>query len=449
MNTGKLVVIGGDAAGMSAASKVRREHPDREIVVFERGRHTSYAACGMPYFIAGQVESSDRLIARRPEVFREKQNIDVRTLHEVLEIDTEQRRVQVRDLEQEATFWEDWDHLLIATGASPIVPDLPNIDAEGIFSLSTLQSGIEVFEYVESRSPGKAVVVGGGYIGIEMAEALLERGLEVALIDMAPEVMVSMDADIAESISQAMRDAGVSVFLREKLERFETNSNGTLRAVVTDRQTLEADLVILGIGVRPNSELAEAAGIELGANGAIKVNKRLETSVPRVWAAGDCAESFHLVKDSQVFIALGTVANKHGLVAGINISGGTMEFPGVLGTAITRFQDLEISRTGLSEKEAEEIGMPFRARTIDALTRSHYFPGSAKVKVKLLAEEATGRLLGGQIVGGKGAAKRIDTIAAAITARLTAEQLVYMDLSYAPPFSPVWDPVQTAARTLL
>ena len=449
MNTGKLVVIGGDAAGMSAASKVRREHPDREIVVFERGRHTSYAACGMPYFIAGQVESSDRLIARRPEVFREKQNIDVRTLHEVLAIDTEQRRVQVRDLEQESTFWEDWDHLLIATGASPIVPDLPNIDAEGIFSLSTLQSGIEVFEYVESRSPGKAVVVGGGYIGIEMAEALLERGLEVALIDMAPEVMVSMDADIAESISQTMRDAGVSVFLREKLERFETNSNGTLRAVVTDRQTLEADLVILGIGVRPNSELAEAAGIELGANGAIKVNKRLETSVPRVWAAGDCAESFHLVKDRQVFIALGTVANKHGLVAGINISGGTMEFPGVLGTAITRFQDLEISRTGLSEKEAEEIGIPFRARTIDALTRSHYFPGSAKVKVKLLAEEATGRLLGGQIVGGQGAAKRIDTIAAAITARLTAEQLVYMDLSYAPPFSPVWDPVQTAARTLL
>jgi NADPH-dependent 2,4-dienoyl-CoA reductase/sulfur reductase-like enzyme len=449
MNTGKLVVIGGDAAGMSAASKVRREHPDREIVVFERGRHTSYAACGMPYFIAGQVESSDRLIARRPEVFREKQNIDVRTLHEVLEIDTEQRRVRVRDLERETTFWEDWDHLLIATGASPIVPDLPNIDAEGIFSLSTLQSGIDVFEYVETRNPGRAVVVGGGYIGIEMAEALLERGLEVALIDMAPEVMVSMDADVAEAISQAMRDAGVSVFLREKLERFEADSKGTLRAVVTDRQTLEADLVILGIGVRPNAELAEAAGIELGANGAIKVNKRLETSVPRVWAAGDCAESFHLVKERQVFIALGTVANKHGLVAGINISGGTMEFPGVLGTAITRFQDLEISRTGLSEREAEEIGIPFRAKTVDALTRSHYFPGTAKVKVKLLAEEATGRLLGGQIVGGKGAAKRIDTIAAAITARLTAEQLVYMDLSYAPPFSPVWDPVQTAARTLV
>ncbi|MCA1789897.1 MAG: FAD-dependent oxidoreductase, partial [Thioalkalivibrio sp.] len=382
MNTGKLVVIGGDAAGMSAASKVRREHPDREIVVFERGPHTSYAACGMPYFIASQVKSSDRLIARRPEVFREKQNIDVRTLHEVLEIDTEQRRVKVRDLQQDTIFWEGWDDLLIATGASPIVPDLPNIEAEGIFSLSTLQSGIDVFEYVEAHKPAKAVIVGGGYIGIEMAEALLERGMEVALIDMAPEVMVSMDSDVAESISQAMREAGVSVFLREKLERFEADSDGRLRAVVTDRQTLKADLVILGIGVRPNAELAEAAGIDLGADGAIKVNKRLETSVPHVWAAGDCAESFHLVKERQVFIALGTVANKHGLVAGINISGEMTEFPGVLGTAITRFQDLEISRTGLSESEAEEIGIRFRAKTIDALTRSHYFPGTAKVRVK-------------------------------------------------------------------
>ncbi len=449
MSKRKLVVIGGDAAGMSAASKVRREHPDREIVVFELGRHTSYAACGMPYFIAGQVESSDHLIARRPEVFRERQNIDVRTRHEVLEIDTAKRRVKVRNLEQGTTFWESWDDLLIATGASPIVPDLPNINAEGIFSLSHLQSGIDVFEYMEAHRPGKAVVVGGGYIGIEMAEALLERGLEVALIDMAPEVMVSMDVDIAGSISQAMKDAGVSVFLGEKLERFETDSRGRLSAVVTDRQTLEAELVILGIGIRPNTRLAKAADIELGANGAIKVNKRLETTVPHVWAAGDCAESFHLVKEEQVFIALGTVANKQGLVAGINISGGTMEFPGVLGTAITRFRDLEISRTGLSEKEAKEIGIRFRVKTIDALTRSHYFPGSAKLRVKLVVEDGTGRLLGGQIVGGNGAAKRIDTLAVAITARLTAEQLVYLDLAYAPPFSPVWDPVQTAARTLV
>lgn len=448
MSNRKLVVIGGDAAGMSAASKVRREHPEREIVVFERGAHTSYAACGMPYFIAGQVQSSERLIARKPEVFRDRQNIDVRTRHEVLEIDTERRYVSVRDLERDVIFEESWDDLLIATGASPVVPDLPNVDAEGIFSLSTLQSGIDVFEYVQAHRPAKAVIIGGGYIGIEMAEALLDRGMQVALIDMAPEVMVTMDPDIAASISGAMRDAGIGVFLDEKLERFETAPDGKLRAVVTNRRTLEADLVILGIGIRPNASLAEAAGIALGDSGAIRVNQRLETSAPNVWAAGDCAESFHRIKEKPVFIALGTVANKHGLVAGINISGTPMEFPGVLGTAITRFRDLEIARTGLSEKEAEAIGIPFRARTIEALTRSHYFPGAAKLKVKLLVEDQTGRLLGGQIVGGSGAGKRIDTLAAALTAGMTAEQLAYLDLAYAPPFSPVWDPVQTAARTL-
>jgi NADPH-dependent 2,4-dienoyl-CoA reductase/sulfur reductase-like enzyme len=449
MNQPKLVVIGGDAAGMSAASKVRREHPDREIVVFERGRHTSYAACGMPYYIAGQVQSVEQLIARSPEAFREKQRIDVRTRHEVTGIDIPGKRIRVRNLESGEGFWESWDDLLIATGASPIVPDLPGLDAEGVFGLSHLQSGIDVFEYVRERQPRSAVVVGGGYVGIEMAEALLERGMKVALVDMAPQPMTTLDPDMAALISDAMRESGVEVFLEEALEGVETDTNGRVRAVLTVQRRLEADIVILGIGIRPNSELAEAAGLELGADRAIRVNGRLETSAPRVWAAGDCAESFHLVKRHPVFIALGTVANKHGLVAGINLSGGTMEFPGVLGTAITKFRDLEISRTGLSEREAKELGIAYRTRTVEALTRSHYYPGAAKLNVKLVVEKATGRLLGGQIVGRNGAAKRIDTIATAIAAGMTAEQLVYLDLSYAPPFSPVWDPVQTAARTLV
>lgn len=448
MHERKLVVIGGDAAGMSAASKVRREHPDREIVVFERGRHTSYAACGMPYFIAGMVGSSEKLIARRPEVFREKQRIDVRIRHEVVQIDLAGKRVRVHDLDRDGTFWESWDDLLIATGASPIVPDLPNVHAEGVFSLSSLQSGIDVFEDMQRHPPRRAVIVGGGYIGIELAEALLERGVEVALIDMAPQVMTTLDPDMAEGIVQAMQDAGIRVFLEEKLERLGQDDSGRVRSVVTDRRSLDADLVILGLGIRPNAQLAHDAGIELGESGAIRVNRRMQTSAPDVWAAGDCAESFHLVKEQPAFIALGTVANKHGLVAGINLSGASQEFPGVLGTAITRFQDLEIARTGLSEKEARELGIPHRSQTIDALTRSHYFPGAGKIKVKLVVAEDTGRLLGGQIVGAGGAGKRIDTLATAIAARMTAEQLVYLDLSYAPPFSPVWDPVQTAARTL-
>jgi len=444
----KLVVIGGDAAGMSAASKVRRTQKDREIVVFERGRHTSYAACGMPYYIAGQVSDVDRLIARKPEVFRKNQNIDVRIRHEVIRIDAEGRYVVVRDLEKETEFRESWDELLIATGARPVRPDLPGMDAEGVFSLSILQTGIDVYKFIEKNKPKKAVIVGGGYIGIEMAEALLARGMEVSLVDMAPQVMPTMDGEMASLISDYMRDEGVDVHLEEKLERLEQDGSGRVKAVVTDRQTHPADVVITGIGVQPNSGLAKEAGLELGVRDAIRVDKRMQASVPDIWAAGDCAESHHLITGEPTFIALGTVANKHGLVAGTNISGGDAEFPGVLGTAITKFNDMEIARTGLSEKEAESLGHTFKTATIEARTRSGYYPGSASITVKLVAEEATGRLLGGQIVGMQGAGKRIDTIATALTAGMTAQNIMDLDLSYAPPFSPVWDPVQIAARKL-
>ena len=444
----KLVVIGGDAAGMSAASKVRRTQKDREIVVFERGRHTSYAACGMPYYIAGQVSDVDRLIARKPEVFRKNQNIDVRIRHEVIRIDAEGRYVVVRDLEKETEFRESWDELLIATGARPVRPDLPGMDAEGVFSLSILQTGIDVYKFIEKNKPKKAVIVGGGYIGIEMAEALLARGMEVSLVDMAPQVMPTMDGEMASLISDYMRDEGVDVHLEEKLERLEQDGSGRVKAVVTDRQTHPADVVITGIGVQPNSGLAKEAGLELGVRDAIRVDKRMQASVPDIWAAGDCAESHHLITGEPTFIALGTVANKHGVVAGTNISGGDAEFPGVLGTAITKFNDMEIARTGLSEKEAKSLGRKYKTATIEARTRSGYYPGSASITVKLVAEEASGRLLGGQIVGMQGAGKRIDTIATALTAGMTARNIMDLDLSYAPPFSPVWDPVQIAARKL-
>ena len=447
-NSDRLVVIGGDAAGMSAASKVRRVQKDREIVVFERGYHTSYAACGMPYYIAGQVEDSDRLIARKPEVFRKKQNIDVRVRHEVIRIDTTDKIVVVNDLEKGEEFREGYGELLIATGAIPVKPDLPGMDAKGVFSLSILQTGIEVYKYIESIKPQTAVIVGGGYIGIEMAEALLERGMKVSLVDMAPQVMTTMDPDMAGLITDYMRKEGVEVYLEEKLERLEVGSGGRVDAVVTDKQTLEADLVITGMGVRPNSGLVKDAGIETGVREAIRINKKMQTTVPGVWAAGDCAESYHLITGEPTFIALGTVANKHGLTAGTNISGGDVEFPGVLGTAITKFNDMEIARTGLSEKEAESLGRKFRSASIEARTRAGYYPGSDKITVKLLADAKTNQLLGGQIVGMQGAGKRIDTIATALTAGMTARNIMDLDLSYAPPFSPVWDPVQIAARKL-
>ena len=449
VNKKKLIVIGGDAAGMTAASKVRREQPEREIVVFERGSHTSYSACGMPYYIGGLVESEENLIARKPEVFRQKQNIDVRIRHEVLKIDTKDKRVLVKQLDNDKEFWEDWDDLLIATGASPIIPDIENINTDGVFALSTLQSGIDVFRFIEEKKPAKAVIVGGGYIGIEMAEAFLERSMEVKLIDMAPQLMNTLDKDMADLILEYMVEQGMEVYLEEKLAKFEAHPNGRIKSVVTNKQTIDADIVILGIGIKPNSEIAANAGIKLGVNNAIKVNKRLETTTPHIWAAGDCAESFHLITGKQTHIALGTVASKHGLVAGINLNGGKAEFTGVLGTAITKFKEMEISRTGLSEKEAKELGIDFHTETITSVSPAGYYPGSEKISVKLLIDKASRRILGGQIIGFKATAKRIDTIVTAIFSSLTIEDIINLDLAYAPPFSTVWDPVQIAARKLV
>jgi len=446
MTSGKLIIIGGDAAGMTAASKVRREQPEREIIVFERGNHTSYAACGMPYYIGGQVESGKHLIVRRPEVFRQKQNIDVRIRHEVMEIDLRKKRIKVKNFDEEKDFWETWEDLLIATGASPIVPKMENIDAGGVFALSTLQSGMDVFNFIKENNPARAVVVGGGYIGIEMAEALLNRSMDVTLIDMAPQLMATLDKDMADLILEHMTEQQVKVFLEEKLVKFEKNAKGRVKSVITDKQIIPADIVILGMGIKPNTEFATRAGIKLGAGDAIQVNKRLETSASNIWAAGDCAESFHLVTRKQVHVALGTVANKHGLVAGINISGGSIEFPGVLGTAITKFKEMEIARTGLSEKEAKELGVNYEAETITSVTPAGYYPGSEKISVKLLVDQQSKCILGGQIVGFAGAGKRIDIVATSITARLTAQQLIDLDLAYAPPFSNAWDPVQIAAR---
>lgn len=449
MNKRKLVVIGGDAAGMTAASKIRRVQPEREIVVFERGNHTSYAACGMPYYIGGLIDSEENLIVRKPEVFRKKQHIDVRIRHEVTEIDTVKKRVKVRNIDKNMDFWETWDDLLIATGASPVVPQSENIDAPGIFSLSTLQSGINVNNFINENKPAKAVIVGGGYIGIEMAEALLARSIEVTIIDMAPQLMTSLDKDMSDQILAYLKEQQVKIFLEETLEKFTKNADGSVNSVITNKQTLPADIVIVGVGIKPNAGLAANAGIKIGKNGAIHINKRCETSALNIWAAGDCAESFHLITHEQVHIALGTVASKHGLTAGINISGGNMEFPGVMGTAITKFKEMEISRTGLSEKEAKNLNIDFETAMITTVSPASYYPDAKEISVKLVINKQSRRILGGQIVGFEGTGKRIDSIVTAITAGFTAQQLMDLDLAYAPPFSNVWDPVQIAARRLL
>lgn len=380
--------------------------------------------------------------------FREKQNIDVRVLHEVTAIDTKARRVEVHRVDADnAPWWEPFDQLLIATGAVPICPNVPGAGAEGIFGVHTLQSGIRVRRFIDERRPKRAVIVGGGYIGLEMAEALLLRGIETAVVERAEQVMGTLDPDMGSLVSQALRNQGAPLYLEESLEAFET-AGGSVVGVVTDKRRLSADLVILGMGVRPNTGLASDAGIPLGERGALRVDRRMETAVNAIWAAGDCAESFHLVTQKPFYVALGTVANRHGRVAGANMAGGNETFNGVVGTAVTKICAVEVARTGLMEKEIQAVGWDYVTERIESRTRAGYYPGAGAIFVKLIGEKGSRRLLGGQIVGCEGAAKRIDIVATALHAGLTVDQVEDLDLSYAPPFSPLWDPVIIAAREL-
>jgi len=446
--TRRLLVIGGDAAGMSAASQARRLlGPDElAITVVERGDTTSYAACGIPYWVAGLVEERSHLIARRAEVFREKQHIDVRLHHEATEIDTDARTVAVRDLDAGTELTLGYDDLLIATGAQQVPPPVDGLDTPGVSGVQTLADGQRILDAMAERSPRHAVVVGGGYIGLEMAEAMQLRGLEVTLIDLAPQPMTTLEPELGARIADEMRAMGIDLRLGTPLTGIEAGADGWVRAVSTPDGSIDTDLVVFGTGVRPRSALAQAAGIPIGPSGGIVTDDRQATPAAGVWAAGDCAETTHRVSGLPVSFALGTVANKQGRIAGLNLGGAEGRFPGVLGTAVTKIHDLEIARTGLGVREAEAAGLRPVVSSITAGTRAHYYPDGTDMTVLLVVESGTGRLLGGQIVGGPGAGKRIDTLAAALWNGMLVEDLVQMDLAYAPPFSPVWDPVLTAAR---
>jgi len=436
----RLVVIGGDAAGMTAASTARRGRDDLEIVALERGTRTSYAACGIPYLVAGLIDEVDDLVARTPQEFRDRQRIDVRTRHEVIGIDTAEGKVEVRDLARARDFSLGYDELVIATGARPIRPDLPGIDLPFVHGVQTLDDAEHLLAIAEEIDAEKVVVVGGGYIGLEMAEAFVRWGADVTIVDAGSQVMRTLDPDMADLVEQALDRFEVEVRTGVDVHGFEPGF------VLTSDGPLPAELVILGIGVTPNAELAAEAGIALGPRGAIAVDRRQRASAAHVWAAGDCATTFHLVRQEPVHIALGTVANKTGRVAGTNVAGGYATFPGVVGTAITRICTTEVARTGVSEAEADAAGLAYVVGRIETTTTAGYFPGAQPMVVKLLAEVGTGRLLGGQIVGGSGSAKRIDIVATAITAGMTIAEVIDLDLAYAPPFSSVWDPVAVAAR---
>ncbi|MFB7978044.1 FAD-dependent oxidoreductase [Streptomyces vinaceus] len=451
----RLVVVGGDAAGMSAASQARRlKGPaELEITAFERGHFTSYSACGIPYWIGGQVPGRDDLIARTPEEHRAR-DIDLRMRTEVVELDLAGGRVRTRDLDSGSESWTGYDKLVLATGARPVRPKLPGIAAHGVHGVQTLDDGqrlmasLELTEGAERAGGRRAVVVGAGYIGVEMAEALVARGYEVTVLHRGPQPMATLDPDMGTLVHTAMNRMGIRTVSGAEVTKILTDDRGAVRAVATAAgDEYPADVVVLGIGVEPRTALAREAGLPLGESGGILTDLSMRVrGHENIWSGGDCVEVLDLVAGCMRHIPLGTHANKHGQVIGSGVGGGYATFPGVVGTAVSKVCDLEIARTGLREKDALAAGLRFVTATITSTTTAGYYPTAAQMTVKMLAELRTGRLLGVQIVGGAGSAKRVDIAAVALTAGMTVDQVVSLDLGYAPPFSPVWDPVLVAAR---
>jgi len=447
--TERLLIIGADAAGMSAAAEARRLAKELRIVAFDRGNAASYSQCGLPYLVGGVVADTSRLIARTVEQFA-AQDITVHLGHEVTAIDPARGIASGRALPDGVEWDEPYDRLVIATGASPVrPPGVPGLDLDGVFVLDVLEDALALQTYLQQHSPQHAVIVGGGYIGLEMAENLVRLGLSVRLIQRGEHLFPSLDVDMALPLAQELARYGVDLSLCDSVLEACEGAHGRVVDVHTNAGDLPADLVLLATGVSPNVALAQTAGIVCGSTGAIAVDDYQRTNVPGIFAAGDCAEHWHRLLRRPAWVPLGTTANKQGRIAGRNAAGGDATFDGIVGTAITRLFDLEIGRTGLSEREARAEGIACQSTTLDSTDHAGYLPDAQPLTVKLVAESGSGRLLGAQAVGRAGVAKRIDVLATALYAGLTLADLPRLDLAYAPPFNSVWDPLQVTATSLL
>jgi NADPH-dependent 2,4-dienoyl-CoA reductase/sulfur reductase-like enzyme len=428
---------------MSAAMQIRRRRPDWSVTVLERGRYTSYAACGIPYLIAGDVDALDSLVVVSPEEFRTRRGVDVRTGWEAKAIDSGEHRVTARTPEGEEEI--AYDRLLVATGAEAILPPWPGADLEGVTPLRNLVDAERVSKQLRGATR-RVAIVGAGYVGLEMAEAFGRRGLEVTVIEKQSGVMGGGDLELTERVQRELGAHGVELRLATTVEGFEGES-GRVRALTVDAGSIDVDLVLIALGVRPRAGLAGADGIALGDTGAIRVDERQRTSAEDVFAAGDCAEAWHRVLERPVFVPLALGANRQGRVAGANMAGDAERFPGIIGSAVTRVFDLVIARCGIDEAEAERAGIPVQSAEVRATSRAHYMPDSGQVWVKILFRADDRRVVGATLAGhDPSLGKRGDILATAISAGMTVEQVADLDLSYAPPFAPVWDPILQAAN---
>jgi NADPH-dependent 2,4-dienoyl-CoA reductase/sulfur reductase-like enzyme len=428
---------------MTAASRARRLDPDLDITVYERTGFCAYSACGLPYHVAGVIPDHEALVVRTPEEFA-AEGVTVLVGHDVSAIDVAARTVRVRNVAGGRAWKEPWDALVLAAGARPEASGIPGASLPGVFTVRTIEDARAIRRWIADHDCREAAVIGAGYIGLEMAEAFRARDLATTVIEPAHQVLPLVDADVAEDIAAELAAHAVDVVCGVTVDAIAGPNR--VRRVIAGGASIAADIVVIAVGVRPDTRLAAAARLPLGPDDGIVVDEGMRTGVDGVWAAGDCCQTRHLLHDGPSYVPLGTTANKQGRVAGANVAGGDERFAGVLGTAVVKIFDLEVGRTGLGELEAANAGFDVVSASVTHLSRAGYYPGRERLRVKLVAERGSGRLLGGQIVGREGVAKRIDVVAAALHARATAAQLEGYDLSYAPPFAPVWDPVLIAAR---
>lgn len=439
----KYVIIGGDAAGMSAAMQIVRNGENAEVVTLEKGEIYSYGQCGLPYTVSGLIPSTDNLIARTVETFREKYGIDAKINHDVAEVDTTKKAVYGTNTESGNSFEYRYDKLLIATGASPVVPGFKGANLPGAYTLKTIPDAQQIMENL-NRDIEQVTIVGGGYIGLEMAEAFSELGKQVRMIEHGDHLAKIFDADMATFIHEEADKHGIIVHTNEEVEALEGAKR--VEYVKTDKASYPSELALISTGIQPNTKLIERAGIATGIKGAIRVNRYMETNIRDVYAAGDCAEQYHMVKEKDDYIPLGTTANKQGRIAGLNMIGQPRTFKGITGTSIIKFMDLTLGRTGISEKEAQELNLPYDTVRVESSDVAGYYPAKEPLYVKLIFRKDDEQLLGGQIIGKNGVDKRVDVLAVALFHGMRLHQLEDLDLGYSPPYNSTWDPIQQAAR---
>ncbi|MFC0524435.1 FAD-dependent oxidoreductase [Pontibacillus salicampi] len=443
----KFVIIGGDAAGMSAAMQIVRNSSGNEIVALEKGTIYSYGQCGLPYTFTNQVESTDDLIARSPETFQQKYGIQTKSLHEVTQVDCESKIVHGINHQTNSAFVESYDKLLVASGASPICPPWSGMDdVDGIFTLKTIPDVHDIDNYLQ-HNVNHVTIIGGGYIGLEMAESMRGIGKEVKIIERGGQIAKIFDEDMAQSIHEEAFAQGITISFHESVEGFE--GSGHVEKVITDKGTHETDMVLVAVGVAPNTGFMKGTGVYTSYNGAINVNGYMETNIKDIYAAGDCATQYHRVKERDDYIPLGTHANKQGQIAGVNMVNQPRTFKGIVGSSIIKFFNLTLGKTGLSEKEASSLSYPFETITIQSTHAAGYYSKDDPMTLKLIYGKENRVLLGAQIIGKAGVDKRIDVVATALYHRMTIDELQDLDLSYAPPYNSVWDPIQQAARKSL